>query len=47
VTTSPALVEVEEAVPSSAPPTSGRRILTAVTRDKGALACLVFLAPSR
>jgi peptide/nickel transport system permease protein len=44
VTTSPALVEVEEAVPSSAPPTSGRRILTAVTRDTGALACLVFLA---
>ncbi|MEV6887884.1 ABC transporter permease [Kribbella sp. NPDC051137] len=44
MTTSPTLVEVEEAVPSAAPPTSGKRLLTRITRDKGALACLAFLA---
>ncbi|RZU12301.1 peptide/nickel transport system permease protein [Kribbella rubisoli] len=46
MTTSPTLVEVEEAVPSGplAPPTSGKRVVTTITRDKGALACLVFLA---
>jgi peptide/nickel transport system permease protein len=44
VTTSPALVEVEEAVPSAAPPTSGKRLVSTITRDKGALACLAFIA---
>lgn len=44
MTTSPALVEVEEAVPSAAPPTSGKRLVSTITRDKGALACLAFIA---
>jgi peptide/nickel transport system permease protein len=47
VTTTPTLAEIEEVgspAPAGGPPTSGRRILTTVTRDKGALACLVFLA---
>lgn len=45
--TTPTLAEVEEVgTPAAAagPPTSGRRILTALARDKGALACVLFLA---
>ncbi|MFF0340403.1 ABC transporter permease [Kribbella sp. NPDC004875] len=46
MTTAPTLVELEEAVPSGppAPPASARRVLTTITRDKGALACVLFLA---
>ncbi|GAA3089837.1 peptide/nickel transport system permease protein [Kribbella aluminosa] len=47
MTTGPTLAEVEEvapAAPAAGPPASGKRLLATITRDKGALACLVFLA---
>jgi peptide/nickel transport system permease protein len=43
--TSTALVEeVGTPAPAGGPPTSTRRILTRITRDKAALACVLFLA---
>src|SRR5262245_61566159 len=45
--TTPSLLEVEEVgtpAPAAGPPSSGRRILTTILGDKGALACLAFLA---
>jgi peptide/nickel transport system permease protein len=46
MTTTPTLLEVEEVGPPSAdggPPTSTRRILTKLSRDKPALLCVAFL----
>ncbi len=46
MTTTPTLLEVEEVGPPSAdggPPTSTRRILTKLGRDKAALLCVAFL----
>ena len=46
MTTTPTLLEVEEVGPPSAdggPPTSTRRILTKLARDKAALLCVAFL----
>src|SRR6266516_4675692 len=47
MTATPALLEVEEVgtpAPAGGPQTAGRRLLTRHTRDRGALAGLVFLA---
>ena len=43
MTTTPTLLEVEEAGQPVGPPTSTRRILTRLGRDKAALCCVAFL----
>jgi peptide/nickel transport system permease protein len=43
MTTTPTLLEVEEAGQPVGPPTSTRRILTKLSRDKAALLCVAFL----
>ena len=43
MTTTPTLLEVEEAGQPVGPPTSTRRILTKLGRDKAALCCVAFL----